>query len=84
MENEVLTVKEVAIIVGCSESLVRRADMRANLGGYRVGKRGLRFKKEKVEAYIQANTFRASDQPDDAPAAKKRKPRNLTSRHDLW
>jgi len=84
MENEILTAKEVAEIIGCSPSLIYRADMRAALGGYRVGTRGLRFTREKVEAYKKANAFQASDQPDEAPKKRKRKSKKLTSRHDLW
>ncbi|WP_404823726.1 helix-turn-helix domain-containing protein [Pseudodesulfovibrio thermohalotolerans] len=82
--DNVLTVKQVAQLLGISESLVRRRDMKVRLKAFIVGTRGIRFHREHVDAYLARNTVRASDQPDDIPVARKRRRKNLTDKHKLW
>ncbi|MBI9079509.1 MAG: helix-turn-helix domain-containing protein [Pseudodesulfovibrio sp.] len=82
--DEKLTVNDVAKILGCSPSLVRRGDMREALGGFRVGKRGIRFYSHKVAEYIARNAFSASVQPESKPRQRIRNSKNLTSGHELW
>lgn len=82
--EDVLTVKQVAQLLGCCESLVRRRDMKVRLKAFVVGKRGIRFHREHVDAYLARNIVRASDQPDDVPVARKRRRKNLTDKHKLW
>ncbi|WP_460139360.1 helix-turn-helix domain-containing protein [Salidesulfovibrio brasiliensis] len=82
---EVLKVKDVAKMLNCSESLVRRADMKQRLGAFTVGKRGIRFHRQAVEAYMRQGCVNVSEREVskgcDAPRQRKRK---LTSLHDLW
>jgi excisionase family DNA binding protein len=82
--DDVLTVKQVAQLLGISESLVRRRDMKVRLKAFIVGSRGIRFRREHVDAYEARNTVGASDQPDDIPMPKKRQRKNLTDKHKLW
>lgn len=82
--EDVLTVKQVAQLLGCSESLVRRNDMKAHLKAFVVGKRGIRFHREHVDAYLVRNTVGTSDQPADDPTVRKRQRKNLTDKHKLW
>ncbi|WP_407681889.1 helix-turn-helix domain-containing protein [Pseudodesulfovibrio portus] len=82
--DTVLTVKQVAQLLGISESLVRRRDMKVRLKAFIVGTRGIRFLRENVDAYRARNTVGESDQPDDIPMPKKRQRKNLTDKHKLW
>lgn len=82
--EDVLTVKQVAQLLGCCESLVRRRDMKVRLKAFVVGKRGIRFHREHVDDYLVRNTVGVSDQPADVPVARKRQRKNLTDKHKLW
>ncbi|MBI9081310.1 MAG: helix-turn-helix domain-containing protein [Pseudodesulfovibrio sp.] len=82
--GEVLTVKQVAKLLGCSESLVRRSDMKVLLKAFVVGKRGIRFHRDHVDAYLTRNTVRTSDKSDDVLVVRKRQRKNLTDKHKLW
>ncbi|MGX7947715.1 helix-turn-helix transcriptional regulator [Oleidesulfovibrio alaskensis] len=82
MEQEkLLTVRDVATLLSCSESLVRRADMKQALGAVRIGKRGVRFKRELIEAYLQSQR---TDSTECKSEKKVHKKSMLTSKHGLW
>lgn len=82
--SDILTVKQVAALIGCSESLVRRSDMKVALGAFIVGKRGLRFYRHMVDQYIERMTVRNETPTVTIPKVRSRQKRNLTSKHDLW
>lgn len=80
--DKLLTVREVATLLSCSESLVRRADMKQALCAIRVGKRGVRFKRELIEAYLQSQII--SCDGSHVEKEKINKKRALTSKYGLW
>jgi len=67
-----LTTKEVAAILNCSESLVRRKDMKNKLGAFYIGVDGLRYPEDKVDQYVNNQKERASQQfAEDKAEVKK-------------
>jgi excisionase family DNA binding protein len=81
---DILTVKDVAKMLGCSESLIRRAYMKAALGAFVVGERGIRFHRDKIDAYIARKTVKFVPADNESTKSNRRKARNLTSSHGLW
>ncbi len=76
-----LTAKEVAELLHCSVSLVRRADMKHRLGALYISARGLRFREDLVERFI------LDQEPPERPTeleARPRRARKIASRHGLW
>ncbi|GAB7023954.1 hypothetical protein JCM12178A_25130 [Salidesulfovibrio brasiliensis] len=83
--SDVLRVKDVAKMLNCSESLMRRADMKQRLGAFIVGKRGIRFHREAVEAYMRLGSVDAPEHEvcGERITSRRRKVK-LTSAHSLW
>jgi len=83
--SDVLRVKDVAKMLNCSESLVRRADMKQRLGAFTIGKRGIRFHRRAVEAYMHQAAVNVPESGEQTPGrAQKRRKSKLTSVYDLW
>lgn len=85
-EPKNLTTKEVAALLNCSESLVRRQDMKEKLGAFYIAKRALRFPEDKVDAYINLQKKQSSESPSEEAAAVKKTHRRkkLHSKFDLF
>ncbi|KAF1077348.1 AlpA family transcriptional regulator [Halodesulfovibrio sp. MK-HDV] len=81
-----LTTKEVAAILNCSESLVRRQDMKEKLGAFYIAERALRFPKDQVDEYINVQKKQSSDNSSEEPAAVKKTlhRKKLHSNFDLF
>ncbi|MFA9395573.1 MAG: helix-turn-helix domain-containing protein [Halodesulfovibrio sp.] len=81
-----LTTKEVAAILNCSESLVRRKDMKNKLGAFYIGVDGLRYPEDKVDQYVNNQKERASQQfaEDKAEVKKTHRRKKLHSNFDLF
>jgi len=82
--SDILTVKQVAALIGCSESLVRTSGMKVKLGAFIVGSRGIRFFRHMVDQYIERMTVRDETPTATIPKVRSRQKRNLTSKYDLW
>lgn len=80
------TTKEVAALLNCSESLVRRKDMKEKLGAFYIGKKALRYPKESVDSYINEQKKQSSEKTSEAPTAVKNTHRRkkLHSKFDLF
>ena len=70
-EPKNLTTKEVAMLLNCSESLVRRQDMKKKLGAFYIAKRALRFPEDKVDAYVNLQKKQSSENASEEAAAVK-------------
>src|SRR5215469_16370792 len=71
MQSALVTAREAAVLLGCSEAGVRRWVARGRLRGIRVG-RALRIAKNDLDAIVARGTL---DVPKDAlPAAITRSP----------
>ena len=85
-EPKNLTTKEVAALLNCSESLVRRNDMKIKLGAFYIGKRTLRFPKDQVDTYINVQKKQSSENISEELAAVKKtlRRKKLHSKFDLF
>ncbi|WP_264983628.1 helix-turn-helix domain-containing protein [Pseudodesulfovibrio portus] len=80
--SNALKVKDVARILNCSESLVRTPAMLAALGAFRIGKRGIRFHHDLLEAYIARGQIGHAEKTPVTDEGGSRS--NLTDRHGIW
>ena len=82
--SEVMTVREVAAMLRCSESLIRRSDVKKALGAFVVGKSSIRLFRHRVEEYINRQMVTTIDLPVDTSGSPAGSNGNLTSSHGLW
>ncbi|OBQ55197.1 helix-turn-helix domain-containing protein [Halodesulfovibrio spirochaetisodalis] len=81
-----LTTKEVATLLNCSESLVRRSDMKKKLCAFYIGKKALRYPKEAVDSYIndQMKLSSAHHSEDKIKVQNTHRRKKLHSKFDLF
>lgn len=79
-----MTVREVAEMFRCSESLIRRSDVKKALGAFVVGKGTIRFFRHKVEQYIERQTVGTINLHGNTSDPGTGRNGHLTSNHGLW